>query len=247
MTYQQRLPKLTKKTLADDFIEQFERMIITGELKIGEILPSERDLATKLGVSRPVVHEGLIHLETKGLISRNKLGGAVVNDYRKEGSLFMLDSLLTYHAGDIEPNLAESTMDFRYLVEVELARLAALRRTPEQLNELQGLLMQETITHPRQQEALAEIDFRFHHQIALSTGNIFYPLLLNSFKPLYINGSRMFFSDPAMAGEVFAFHRQLVTSIEKQDSQGAAEIMRRLLEHGKGHYITLMQRQSRKE
>jgi len=67
---EESLPKLKKQTPVDNFISRFEEMILSGKLSIGEKLPSERDLAVKLGVSRPVVHEGLIDLSIKGLITR---------------------------------------------------------------------------------------------------------------------------------------------------------------------------------
>ena len=129
---EQTLPKLKKQTLVDDFIVRFEEMILSGKLSIGEKLPSERDLAAKLGVSRPVVHEGLIDLASKGLITRTPAGGAVINDYRKDGSLSMLTSLLNFQGGLPESRLAESTLEFRALIEVENARLAALNHTEEQ-------------------------------------------------------------------------------------------------------------------
>ena len=234
------IPKLTKLTLVEDFITQFEKMIISGKLAIGEKLPSERELAAKLGVSRPVVHEGLIDLETKGLITRVKRGGAVVNDYRKNGSLSILNSFLKFEDGLIEPLLAESTLDFRKLVEVEFARLAALNRTKTHLKELQSILMKEKNIDPQKTEAICDLDFNFHHLIAMATGNIFFPLLLNSFKSLYINGSLVFFSDPILTKEAFEFHKQLVQAITDKNEQSAIRIMHELLEHGKAGYTKLI-------
>jgi len=234
------LPKLTKLTLVEDFITQFEKMIISGKLDIGEKLPSERELAVKLGVSRPVVHEGMIDLEAKGLITRLKRGGAVVNDYRKSGSLIMLNSFLKFEDGLIEPLLAESTLEFRMLIEVEFARLAALNRTKVHLKEMQSILLREKKISPDDKEALSEIDFEFHHLIAMATGNIFFPLLLNSFKSLYINGSLVFFSDPTLTREAFKFHKQLVQTISEGNERAAIAVMHNLLEHGKAGYMGLI-------
>jgi GntR family transcriptional regulator, transcriptional repressor for pyruvate dehydrogenase complex len=234
------LPKLTKQTLVNDFITHFEKMIISGKLAIGEKLPSERDLAARIGVSRPVVHEGLIDLAAKGLVSRPGNGGAIINDFRKDGSLFMLNSLLSYNKGILEPKLAESTMDFRLLVEVEFARLAAKNRTEAQLEELRGILAEEKTADINDKEAISQIDFRFHHLIAFATGNIFYPLLLNSFKELYINGTLLFFSDPALTTQVFDFHILLVDAIHKHDELAAANVMRSMLEHGKINYMKMV-------
>lgn len=232
MNIAEQFPKLKKQTLVEDFINRFEEMILAGTLSIGEKLPSERELAAQLGVSRPVVHEGLIDLANKGLITRSVNGGAVINDYRRDGSLPMLNSLLSFHNIMLEPNIAKSTLDFRLLVEVENARLAARHRSHEQLAELRAILEQEKKLNGSLVEEIGQLDFTFHHLIAMATGNIFYPLLLNSFKALYISFVTRFYAIPGVAQQVFAFHTQLVQAIAEQDEQAAASIMTHMLEQG---------------
>lgn len=233
---EQSLPKLKKRTLVDDFITRFEEMILSGKLSIGEKLPSERDLAAKLGVSRPVVHEGLIDLALKGLITRTPTGGAIINDYRKDGSLAMLTSLLGFQSGLPEPRLAESTLEFRSLIEVENARLAALNHSEEQLTAMRAILDEEAHVNVEDVDAISQLDFRLHHLIAMSTNNIFYPLLLNSFKKLYVTGVQIFYANPKVVPEVLTFHKQLVIAIAAGDAQQASGVMRRMLEHGSSSY-----------
>lgn len=234
------LPKLSKRTLVEDFIEQFEKMILSGQLQVDEKLPSERDLAAQLGVSRPVVHEGLINLAAKGLVTRSSRGGTVVNDYRQSGSLAMLNSLLNYHDGVLNPKLADSTMAFRFLFEVENARLAAHNRTAKHLEEMRAVLEEENaLQEEGDVEAISELDFRFHHLIALATDNIFYPLLFNSFRAFYLHNVRMFFSIREHIPIVFQFHAQLVDAIASRDEGAAADVMRRMLEHGEAGYQRL--------
>lgn len=228
----EQFPRLKKQTLVDDFISRFEEMILSGALSIGEKLPSERELAARLGVSRPVVHEGLIDLANKGLITRSPGGGAVINDYRKDGSLPMLNSLLSIHNTLLEPKIARSTLEFRLLVEVENARLAARNRSPEQLAEMRAILEQEKNLNGSPAQELGQLDFSFHHLIAMATGNIFYPLLLNSFKNLYLSFVTRFYAIPGVAQQVFAHHAQLVEAIAIQDEQAAANVMTRMLEDG---------------
>lgn len=239
---EQSLPKLKKQTLVDDFIIRFEEMILSGKLSIGEKLPSERELAAKLGVSRPVVHEGLIDLASKGLVTRTPTGGAVINDYRKDGSLPMLTSLLNFQGGLPESRLAESTLEFRALIEVENARLAALNHTEEQLVGMHAILEEEKQIHMDELEAIAQLDFRLHHLIAMATNNIFYPLLLNSFKRLYLGGVQIFYSDPKVVPEVFEFHRELIDAIENCNPTRAADVMRRMLQHGSASYRDIVAR-----
>ncbi len=234
-------PRLERRTLVEDFITRFEEMILTGKLMIGEKLPSERDLAQKLGVSRPVVHDGLLDLAAKGLITRYSSGGAVVNDYRRQGSLPLLNTLMNYQEGTLETSLLNSTMDFRMLFEVESARLAALNRSENQVSELLGLVEQEKTVNPADTSQQASLDFQFHHLIAMASGNIFYPLLLNSCRPLYVNFASLFYSLPGNHPQVVKFHEELTTAVDQMDATEAHGIMIKMLEHGYSGYISGIQ------
>ena len=227
------LRPIRKDSLKDVFVARFEDLILSGRLSIGEKLPSERELAMRLGVSRPVVHDGLMDLVSKGLVSMKPRVGTVVNDYRKEGSLSILTSLVNYRNGKLDPRLFESMVEMRMLFEVETARLAASNRSPEHLAGLKGLLDEESQVFPREVERIAEIDFGFHHMVAMATGNFVYPLLLNSFRQVYTSFTKRFFTDSEVVGTVFGFHRELVEAIEGRHETRAAEVMRRLLVHGR--------------
>jgi len=102
---QELLKPIRTESLKDVFIRRFEDLILSGKFPIGQKLPSERELALQLGVSRPVVHEGLVDLAAKGLVSMIPRVGTIVNDYRQEGSLSILTSLVNYNQGNLEPGL----------------------------------------------------------------------------------------------------------------------------------------------
>ena len=55
--------------LKDEFVQDMERRILAGEWRSGERLPPERELAKSHGVSRPVIHEGILILESRGLVT----------------------------------------------------------------------------------------------------------------------------------------------------------------------------------
>ncbi len=230
-------PRLERRTLVEDFIIRFEEMILSGKLSIGEKLPSERELALKLGVSRPVVHDGLIDLAAKGLITRFSSGGAVVNDYRRQGSLSLLTTLMNFRAGNLEPGLFSSTMDFRRLFEVESAGLAAIHRSQEQLDELMSIVEQEKNATGEDILLLSTLDFQFHHLVAMASGNIFYPLLLNSCRPLYANFASLFYTIPGNHQEVIRFHEGLMTAIAENDASKAQAVMVAMLDHGYESFV----------
>jgi DNA-binding FadR family transcriptional regulator len=239
------LKPIRKESLKDVFVARFEGLILSGKLSIGEKLPSERELALSLGVSRPVVHDGLMDLVSKGLVSMKPRVGTVVNDYRREGSLAILTSLVNYHNGELDPKLFESLVEMRMLIEVETARLAALRRTVEHLDALKDLLNEEAEIGAGESRKIAEVDFRFHHLIAIATGNFIYPLLLNSFRQIYTSLTKRFFSDSEVLSVVFGFHAELVRAVEDRDDTRAVEIMTGLLVHGRDRLKAIMTEEER--
>jgi DNA-binding FadR family transcriptional regulator len=241
------LKPIRTESLKDVFVARFEELILSGRLSIGEKLPSERELALRLGVSRPVVHDGLMDLVAKGLVSMKPRVGTVVNDYRREGSLVILASLVNYGNGGLDPNLLEGMLEMRMLIEVETARLAALRRSREHLEAFDELLREEEQIGYQKIERIAEVDFAVHHLIAMATDNLVYPLLLNSFRQVYTSLTKRFFSDPTVVSVVFAFHKELVQAVREQDEREAMEIMKRLLTHGSDRLKAVMAEEERRQ
>ncbi len=226
------LKPLKTESLKEVFISRFEGLILSGKFSIGQKLPSERELALQLGVSRPVVHEGLVDLASKGLVSLKPRVGAVVSDYRREGSITILNSLLNYHQGRLSPELLQGMMDMRKLMEMETARLAALNRKEEHLAELRVLVREEAMLNPKDIDRLIEMDFRFHHLIAMASGNVIYSLFLNSLKEVYTNLSSEFFADTGMAPVVSDFHLRMLEAVAKKDAKKSMAIMKQILDHG---------------
>ncbi|MEN6447530.1 MAG: FadR/GntR family transcriptional regulator [Syntrophaceae bacterium] len=243
----QLLEPLKAESLKDVFITRFEDLILTGKIAIGERLPSERELALQLGVSRPVVHDGLVDLAAKGLVTMRPRVGTVVNDYRREGSLAILTSLINYQEGGLDPALLDSLLDVRELVEIETARLASVNRTKEHLRALRDILRKEKASQAGDVRNITGLDFSFHHTIGMASGNLIYPLLINSFKPVYMNFTSLFFSDPGVVPSTLSFHARLVEAISGKDSLRAVEIMTETLRHGEQHLRALLKQPERSQ
>jgi GntR family transcriptional repressor for pyruvate dehydrogenase complex len=219
-------------------ITRLEGLILSGELKIGQKLPSERKLAQSLDVSRPVLHEALVDLAAKGLVEIVPRKGVYVNDFRTSGSCALLSTLLAYNEGELDAPFVQSLVDMRTLVETETARLAALKRTAAHLGQFQDILAQETHADRHDTGALAELDFSFHLLVALASGNLMYPLIINSFKGVYVSFTGKFFAKHqgnAVLDEVLAYHGQIVAAISEGDSEAAATVMAEMLQHGAEH------------
>ena len=223
------------QSLKDACVSRLEQLILSGGLKIGEQLPSERDFALRIGVSRPVLHAALVDLDSKGLVKIIPRRGVFVSDFRRSGSTAILGSLIAYHAGNLDPALTRSLIEMRLLVETETARLAALNRTEQQLVKFRSLLDQEAEAACGDPQTLTDLDFSFHLSIAIVSGNLVYPLIINSFKGVYTHLTGGFFSrygGTAVAEAVRQFHIQIVAAFECREAGSAVTTMMAMLNHG---------------
>lgn len=235
---------LQVESLKDACISRLEELILSGDLKAGERLPAERDLAVRLGVSRPVLHEALVDLTGKGLVTILPRRGVEVNDFRQSGSMAILSSLLSYHHGEFDPAFTVSLFEMRYLIETENARLAALKATPAQVASLEEIIAREVNADRNDLPTLVKLDFDLHLQIAIASQNHIYPLIINSFSAVYTHFTGGFFEKcrfTSVLDEVYAFHRELVDAIRMHQPEQATQIMANLLKHGSQKLLEYMQ------
>lgn len=230
-----QLSPLKARSLKQHFIDRFEELILSGHFPVGNRLPPERELAKMLQVSRPVVHEGLVELSARGLVTILPRRGTVVNDFRHQGSVELLGSLLNHGGGDLQPGLLKGVLEMRLLFEGETARLAAQLRSDDDLRQIgQSLALEEKLMAgqpPRKQpEAFARGDYQFHHTLALSSGNMVYPLLMNSFRQLYLGILERFYRGLDDFSPILRRHRAIVSAINLKDGPEAAEQMTKLLQ-----------------
>jgi len=175
--------ELNSPTLKDLFIKEIEEKILSGELAIGEKLPNERELSTKMHVSRAVINGGITELESKGFLEVVPRKGAYVADYKSRGNMDTLSSVLKYNGDQFDPTMLDSIREVRICLEREIAELAAQNRTENDLGRLQRHLEKlEEITDVKE---LSEENFEFYHSVALASGNVVFPLLLSGFRSMY--------------------------------------------------------------
>ena len=173
--------KINAVSLTDLFIQQIENMILSGELQIGEHLPSERDLATKMGVSRPVVSSGLTELEKLGFVEIVPRQGVRVCDYRRKGSMETLEAIMRYNNGAMRQNEVRSLFEVRDACEGLVIKLVLENNSVDEIEKVLAPMLDELKSTSDSDEA-AEIVFRFYHELAVMSGNAILPLLYYSFR-----------------------------------------------------------------
>ena len=239
----QTIDPIQSISLKDACIRKIEGLILSGELAPGERLPSERDLAVRLGISRPVLHQAIVALDAKGLVRIQPRHGVFVCDFKRDGSMALLMTLMQHEDGVYQPQLLSSLIQARLHIETETARLAALNRTDADLIEFQSLLKERENLASNKIPALVEYDFNLHQLIAAASGNLMYALILNSLKHVHTNLAGAFyraFPDGKVAEELITFHQSLYQAIADQNAHQAAQIMAAMLNHGETHLFQIL-------
>jgi DNA-binding FadR family transcriptional regulator len=218
--------KLQTLTLKDQFVQEIENMIVSGQLPIGSKLPTERELAEKMGVSRAVVNSGLAEMENKGFLEVHPRSGTFVADYKYTGTLDVLTSIMRYDGHSFLNSMGDSLLQFRQGIEENAAAMAAEHRTDEQLEKLTALLNAMALAESA--EDMAELSFNFHHTICVASENPIYPIVFHSFKIVLCSlVTHMYrFADRK---PLIDMHREILDHIRNREPDKAEQTMTRFL------------------
>lgn len=168
-----QIKKVEKVTAGEQVYENLRENIVAGRWKADEKLPPETELASLYGVNRLTVRMALQRLNALGLVETRVGDGTYVKKFEFSDFINAVQDLYS------EPQLMESICEFRKLIEVECARLAIQRATPEEFEELDRICtayeaLKIKTTHPVDEEKLWELtrhDIAFHEQIWLMSHN----------------------------------------------------------------------------
>jgi DNA-binding FadR family transcriptional regulator len=149
----------------EEAVEQIAQAIRAGDLEAGDKLPSERDLSTQMGISRPTVREAIKLLADAGVVEvrPGARGGTFV------ASVVVPRNLVEARS---ELRLAEiaGVLEARRLFEPRVAQLAALRGTEKDFDDLRKTIDLQRQAGDDREHAL-QLDLRFHLRIAHATQN----------------------------------------------------------------------------
>ena len=221
---------MAKKSKKQEFISQIEHNILSGKWKVGEQIPTERELVSMYGASRTVVNAALSELAQKGFLNINPRQWTQVADYKREGTLAVIFSMMQYNGRNVDMELLQSVLDARLLVETESAKLAAQKRTDEDIALLKSINRSEKEIIDIKERA--EIDYSFHHALTLAGGNLVYPLIINSFRPFALIYLEIFYSRIEDPSALAQRHSEIIEAIKDRDAASAERLVRELLLHG---------------
>lgn len=217
-------PIKTKK-IYEEVVEQLKMMLTAGELKPGDKLPSERDMADSLGVSRASVREALTTLEAIGILEIKPGEGTFVRQTSDAETFAPLALVLT-----VERNPEAQMMEVRRVLETEMASLAAQRATAENLDKIEEFL--SLMKSAQNTRDAVDADLRFHFAIAEATQNTILLRLMNTIADLMHHSLRpnreKLYSDYQTGQRILREHDAIFKAIRNHDPEAARNGM---LEH----------------
>ncbi len=203
--------------------EQISRTIASsiaaGKYKIGQRLPSERELAQSFGVSRPTVREAIIALELDGLVEvRLGSGVYVLHRVPPSGKAAIKD------IGPFE------LLEARRAIEGEVCALAALRITDQQLDELTALIAEMRDDNQHDEIAMSEVaDRRFHELIATATQNTAMFAAVQTMWETRVRSPQTHLMDDRVRAQglkpSISEHAAIVRALKQRDPDAAREAM----------------------
>lgn len=211
------------ESVSATIVRRIEEMIVTGVLKDGTRLPSERSLADAMQVSRPKVREALQQLESSGLIQVRHGEGSFVAPLIGTAMSPALVELYARHT-----TAFSNYLEFRHEQESFAAALAAERATEDDLKILREIMDDILLAHENgDAETSRSADVRFHSAIVDASHN---SLLIHTMASIYELMQRNVFYNReflrAMDGsgeKLLAQHKEIAEAIFAHDAERAAE------------------------
>ena len=221
---------LTRRTLAAELVEELRAQISAGVLSSGNRIPTEKDLVNSYGVSRTVVREAVARLTAEGFLEPRQGSGVFVTT--PPPAAFQVTHI------ELE-DLVEVIrfLELRQAVEVEMAGLAAMRRSEEDMAAMRACVAQISREFAAGKSSTAA-DEELHALIAKASGNQYFVRFIE-FLELRMVPRRNLVTDldetalKAYFAKVDAEHVALIEAIARQDSEAARQAARQHLENAR--------------
>lgn len=215
------LSKNDNREVQNSIISQIRDLINLKNLEPGDKLPSERMLSEKFEVARSNIREAIHKLEFYGLLKSIPQSGTFVANIGCVALNGMVDDILRLEDPDFK-----SLVETRILLELKTARLAALRRTEEDLNEMHEALEAYSEKVLKGEDAVQE-DLLFHLAIAKAAGNSTLNTLMLMITPeILTNFEKYHVCDKNQARAGIKEHKNIFEAIKEQNPKKAKEKMK---------------------
>ena len=203
--------------------KQIERVILK-KLRPGDKLPSERELAEVLGVSRSSIRDAIRSLELMGMVEPRQGAGTIVREISSDSLVNPLAN-----ARKRKKELIGELLDFRKMLEPPLAARAATRVSGDEISEMEEILERQEEKLRGGDNTIAE-DSEFHYAIALASGNSVVLKVLDTLMDLLRDSRERSLQVEGRPQKSLAGHRRILAAIKHHDAEAAKVAMRRHIE-----------------
>lgn len=206
-------PKIVRKSLADEVAEKLQEQISSGYYKLNDKLPIEPELMKTFGVGRSTIREAIKSLVNSGLLRVQQGLGTFV-----ENTVGIKESF----GKRLTRAKSEELDEVRQMIEMKIAEKAALNRTKKDLEKINACLSDRfKSAEEGDLEGCIDADIQFHVAIAEASKNKIladlYQSVAHHLRDWFVHNS----TNTEMFTETFHLHKNLVLSIEAQDSKKA--------------------------
>jgi GntR family transcriptional repressor for pyruvate dehydrogenase complex len=219
------LKPIKVQRVSDQAYEQIRDLVFRGQLKPGEQLMPERELAKALGVSRPTVREAINKLVIMGLLEHRQGQGTYVRSIDAQRESNPLAAVIEGHDATLE-----ELLEVRMGLEGQSVILAAQRASAEDMVVLEKAL-EEMLAENRAGRLGIEEDVSFHMAITYATKNTVQVYLMKNFYDLLHFGIQEnlqhLWGEPANLDAIGAQHTEIFHAIKDHDPEKAYEAMQR--------------------
>jgi GntR family transcriptional regulator, transcriptional repressor for pyruvate dehydrogenase complex len=207
----------------EDVARQIERLILK-KLRPGDKLPSERELAELLSVSRSSIRDAIRSLELAGMVEPRQGAGTIVREISTNSLANPLANALKR-----KEELMGELLDFRRILEPPLAARAATHASPEEISEMESILERQEQKLRKGESTIAE-DSEFHYSVAMASGNSVVLKVLDILMDLLRDTRERSLQVEGRPQKSLAGHRKILNAIRRHDAEAAKVAMRRHIE-----------------
>ena len=213
--------KVVPEKLSQSVVRQIEQLILRGILRPGERLPSERDLAEELGVSRPSLRDALAELAERGLLISRAGSGVFVADVLGSAFSPALIQLFSSHEEAVSDYIA-----FRRDIEALAAERAARLGSETDLQVIDTIFRKMEAAHQKRDPSdEAQLDAEFHMAIIEASHNVIMLHMLRSMFDLLRQGvfynRQVMFLNRMTRDQLLDQHRAINTAVQARDAVAA--------------------------
>ncbi|MHB1315778.1 MAG: FadR/GntR family transcriptional regulator [Christensenellales bacterium] len=226
------LEQIKKTRLYEEIVKQMQGLIKNGTLKPGDKLPPERELALSLNVSRTAIREALRSLEMMGFIESKVGEGTYIRQITMNNVIDPFFSILSQ-----DEKLILELYEVRFVLDVEIARLAAKRITPEKIEKIQQAL---NLMEAEVESGGKGIkgDDAFHAELANATENQVMIDIIRMCSDILSTARQATLDIPGHNLRALADHKGIFEAVQAGDEIKAANAMREHLIYGQNLYET---------